>query len=147
MQVPYEKTWNIRSSDYDFNGHLKSATYLTLAIDTRLAFLDEQGFSVDELRRLNIGPVTRKDVLEYRREVRIAPFIRVNLQLAGLGKDGASFLLRNDLFLEVSEPPRATITSEGVWIDLAARKVTAPPERIIAVFQMLPRTPDFHELD
>jgi acyl-CoA thioester hydrolase len=146
MQAPYQKNWSIRSSDFDFNGHVKSAAYLTLAIDTRLAFFSEQGFPLDEFRRLNIGPVTRQDIIVYRREIRAAEMLRVNLQLAGLGKDG-SFTLRNELFLEASELPRVTITSHAVWIDLAARKMILPPEQIVIALQRLPKTTDFQAKD
>jgi acyl-CoA thioester hydrolase len=53
----------------DFNGHMANTAYLDLAADVRVAFFAEHGFPPSEFRRLAIGPVIRKDEIEYFREV------------------------------------------------------------------------------
>ena len=49
----------------DFNGHLANTAYLDLAADVRMAFFADHGFPPTEFKRLAIGPVVRKDELEY----------------------------------------------------------------------------------
>src|SRR4051812_16123020 len=53
----------------DFNGHMANTAYLDLAADVRMAFFAEHGFPPSEFRRLALGPVVRKEELEYFREV------------------------------------------------------------------------------
>ena len=60
----------------DFNGHLANTAYLDLAADVRMAFFAEHGFPPTEFRRLAIGPVVRKDELEYFRS-RAAAFVEL----------------------------------------------------------------------
>ena len=62
----------------DFNGHLANTAYLDLAADVRMAFFADHGFPPTEFKRLAIGPVVRKDELEYFREI--------NLHEAGTGE-------------------------------------------------------------
>ena len=49
----------------DLNGHLANTAYLDLGADARMAFFAEHGLSPTEFKRLAIGPVVRKDELEY----------------------------------------------------------------------------------
>src|SRR5438034_198989 len=55
----------------DFNGHMANTAYLNLAADVRMAFFAEHGFPPSEFRKLALGPVVRKEELEYFREVGI----------------------------------------------------------------------------
>ena len=61
----------------DFNGHLANTAYLDLAADVRVAFFAEHGFPPTEFRRLAIGPVVRKDELEYFREINLHETVTV----------------------------------------------------------------------
>jgi len=40
----------------------------------------------------------------------------------------------------------AAITTTGGWLDVAERRLTAPPEAIVRAFQSLVRTEDFETL-
>ena len=40
----------------------------------------------------------------------------------------------------------ALVTSEGGWLDLAARRLTVPPDDLAAAMWSLPRTADFASL-
>ena len=61
----------------DFNGHLANTAYLDLAADVRMAFFAEHGSPPTEFRRHAIGPVVRKDELEYFREVKLHETVTV----------------------------------------------------------------------
>jgi acyl-CoA thioester hydrolase len=128
----------------DFNGHMRNTAYLDFAADVRLMFFAEHGFPIAEFRRLGIGPVVRRDEVEYRREVHLLQLFAVTFAVHRLSADGARFAIRNDFFLEATLAAR--VTSSGGWLDLKARRLTAPPPALLAALQAAPRTEEFEAL-
>ena len=138
----YSKTLFAGWGDMDFNSHMKNTAFLDKAADVRMLFFAENGFPMAEFSRLRIGPVIMKDEIEYRKEVGLLQEIVVALAIAGMSPDGSRFLMRN----EIRRPDGtlcAQVTSAGGWLDLAARKLVAPPEALFAAIESLPRTGDF----
>lgn len=129
----------------DFNGHLANAAYLDLAADVRLAFFADHGFPASEFRRLSLGPVIRKDELEYFREVGLHDTVTVTFAARAMSADGARFVVENEIWLATGERA-ATVRSTGGWLDLRARKLVVPPAPLFAALIQVPRTPDFVEL-
>lgn len=129
----------------DFNGHLANTAYLDLAADVRLAFFAEHGFPSDEFRRLAIGPVIRKDELEYFREVGLHETVTVTLAAQAMSPDGARFAIENEIWSAAGERC-ATVRSTGGWLDLRARKLVTPPTELLAALRRIPRAPGFVEL-
>jgi acyl-CoA thioester hydrolase len=141
----YSKTLVAGWGDMDFNAHMGAAAYLLKCFDVRMMFFAENGFPMGEFARLRLGPVGMKDELEYFREVGLLATIVVTLSVAGLSADGSRWRLRQ----EVSRPDGkacARVTSTGGWMDLAARKLTAPPEALVALFRKGMAADDFVEL-
>jgi len=131
--------------DMDFNAHMGAAAYLVKCFDVRMMFFAEHGYPMGEFARLRLGPVSMKDELEYFREVGLLEPIVVTLQVAGMSADGSRWRLRHD----IQRPDGklcARLTSTGGWMDLAARKLTAPPPALQALFGRADRTEDFVEL-
>ena len=141
----YSKTLYAGWSDMDFNSHMKNTAYLDKAADVRQMFLMEHGFPVEEFLRLRIGPVVMKDEVEYFKEVGLQQKIDVNYALAGHSIDGSRFLLRHEI-LRSDGKLAARVTSAGGWLDLAARKLIAPPPALLDAMNLLERTSDFVEL-
>ena len=129
----------------DFNGHLANTAYLDLAADVRMAFFAEHGFPPSEFRRLALGPVVRKDELEYFREVGLHETVTVTYAALAMSADGARFVLENEIWSAASERC-AVVRSTGGWLDLRARRLVAPPAALLAAFMRVPRSPDFVEL-
>jgi len=129
----------------DFNGHLANTAYLDLAADVRMAFFAEHGFPPSEFRRLALGPVIRKDEVEYFREVGLHDTITVTYAVLAMSPDGARFVVENEIFSTAGERA-ATVRSTGGWLDLHARKLVTPPAALLAAFQRVPRAPGFVEL-
>jgi acyl-CoA thioester hydrolase len=129
----------------DFNAHMANTAYLDLAADVRVAFFAEHGFPPSEFRRLAIGPVIRKDEIEYYREVRLHDTVTVTYAALGLSADGSRFVLENEIWSPNGERA-ATIRSTGGWLDLRERKLVAPPEALRAALAQVPRAPGFVEL-
>lgn len=129
----------------DFNGHLANTAYLDLAADVRMAFFAEHGFPPSEFRRLGIGPVVRKDELEYFREVGLHERVTVTHAALALSADGARFVLENEIWTAAGERA-ATVRSAGGWLDLRARRLVVPPPALRAAMERVPRAAAFHEL-
>ena len=129
----------------DFNGHLANTAYLDLAADVRIAFFADHGFRPGEFRRLGIGPVIRKEEIEYFREVHLHDTVTVTYAALAMSPDGARFVLENEIWSAAGERA-AVIRSTGGWLDLRARKLVAPPPALLAAFMKVPRSPDFAEL-
>lgn len=141
----YAKTLFAGWGDMDFNAHMKNTAFLDKAADVRMMFFAENGFPMEEFRRLRIGPVVMKDEVEYRKEVGLLQEISVTLATAGLSPDGRRFVLCNEI-LRPDGRLCARVTSAGGWLDLAARKLVPPPQALLAVIQSLPKTEDFRVL-
>jgi acyl-CoA thioester hydrolase len=145
FQGRYAKDFLAGWRTMDFNGHLANTAYLDLAADTRLAFFAEHGFPPGEFRRLAIGPVIRKDELEYFREVGLHDRVTITFAVLAMSADGARFKLENEIWLASGERA-ATVRSSGGWLDLRARKLVAPPAGLLNALMQVPRSPDFEEI-
>lgn len=141
----YSKTLFAGWADMDFNAHMKNTAYLDKSADVRMLFFAEHGFPTAEFSRLRLGPVVRKDEVEYHREVGLLQEIVITLAIAGVAPDGSRFVLRNEI-LRADGTLCARVTSAGGWLDLAARRLIAPPPPLLAAMQSLDRTADFVDL-
>lgn len=141
----YTKTLYAGWGDIDFNSHMRNSAFLDKTTDVRQAFLVEHGFPMEEFVRLRIGPVVKKDELEYFSEIGLQQQIKVTYALAGHSLDGSRFLLRHEIFRPDGKLS-ARVTSTGGWLDLDARKLIVPPSALLAAMNSLERTDDFVEL-
>ena len=141
----FEKRLVAGWGDMDFNSHMRNTAFLDKSADVRMMFFSENGFPMEEFFRRRLGPVVRKDEIEYFKEVRLLEELRVTLAIAGLAADGSRFLLRNE-FWRADGQLAATVTSAGGWLDLSVRKLVAPPEALLSALRSLPQTEDFQEL-
>ena len=138
----YAKTLYAGWADMDFNSHMKNTAYLDKAADVRQMFLIDHGFPMEEFLRLRIGPVVRKDEVEYFNEVGLQQQITVTYALAGHAEDGSRFLLRHEIF-RADGKLSARVTSAGGWLNLVERKLMAPPPALLAAMNSLEKTDDF----
>jgi acyl-CoA thioester hydrolase len=129
----------------DSNGHLANTAYLDLAADARVAFFAEHGFSPTEFRRLAVGPVIRKDEIEYFREINLHDRVMVGFATLALSPDGARFTMENEIWT-ADDKHAATVRSTGGWLDLRTRKLVAPPTALCEALMAVPRSRDFVEL-
>ena len=71
-------------ADMDANAHMANFAYLNKCVDARMGFFKQHGFPVTEFAKRRIGPVVRRDELEYHREVGLLEPITVTLAIAGM---------------------------------------------------------------
>ncbi len=132
-------------ADMDANAHMANFAYLNKCVDARMGFFEKHGFPVTEFAKRRIGPVVRRDELEYHREVGLLEPITVTLVLAGMAADGSRFRLVNEV-LKGDGRLAARIRSEGGWMDLAARKLVAPPDDLREALAAMPLAAEFETL-
>ena len=142
----YTRTIAARWGDMDFNGHMRNTAYLDASGDLRVHYFADHGFTAREFERLQVGPVILRDTLEYYRELHLLEEVEVRLALLGLSEDGSHFRMRND-FRRLEGQKIARVESTGGWLDLRARRLTAPPAELLAVLRGMPRTSDYAPLD
>lgn len=141
----YTKVLYAGWADMDFNAHMKNTAYLDKAADVRQMFLIDHGFPMEEFLRLRIGPVVKKDEVEYYNEVGLQQQITVTYALAGHAPDGSRFLLRHEIFRPDGKLS-ARVTSAGGWLNLAERKLMAPPPALLSAMNALEKTSDYIDL-
>ena len=132
-------------ADMDANAHMANFAYLNKCVDARMGFFKQHGFPVTEFAKRRIGPVVRRDELEYHREVGLLEPITVTLALAGMAPDGSRFRLVNEI-LKGDGRLAARIRSEGGWMDLVARKLIAPPDDLCRALAAMPHATEFEML-
>jgi len=142
----FEHTFIVGWAQVDTNGHLRNTGFIDLAVDTRILYLTSQGFGFAELTHHAMGPVVRRDDIEYFREFRLLEPIRITLTLAGLSEDGSRFIMVNECW-KADGRLGARLRSSGGWLDLKARALMAPPAALLAALQSLDRTDDFAVLE
>lgn len=142
----YAKTLLAGWGDMDFNAHMRNTAYLDKSADVRMMFFAEHGFPASEFARLRIGPVVLRDEVEYFREVALLQRIEVRLALAGLSADGRRFIIRNEIARVDDGALCARVSNNGGWLDLQARRMTAPPPALLEALESLSRAEDFATL-
>jgi acyl-CoA thioester hydrolase len=140
----YEKSLVAGWGDMDFNSHMRNTAYLDKSADVRMMYFAENGFPMSEFMRLRIGPVVMKDEVEYFREFHLLDEIRATMSMAGLSDDGSRMKLRNEFYRNGTLAAR--VTSTVGWLDIAHRKLIAPPDHLLAPLRALARSDDFEEL-
>ena len=131
--------------DMDANAHMANVAYLNKCVDARMSFFTQNGFPATEFAKRRIGPVVRRDEIEYFREVALMEPITVTLKLGGCAPDGSRFRLVNEV-LRADGKVAARVCTEGGWLDLSARRLIAPPPELLAALQRLPYSDDFEKL-
>src|SRR5688500_19402885 len=101
---------------------MANTAYLDVVVDVRFAYFASHGFTPADFRTHGIGPVVRRDEVDYYRELRLMEPFTVSLAIAGLSPDASRFRLRTEIRTADRELA-ARITSPGGWLDLPARNV------------------------
>lgn len=137
----YQKTLIAGWGDMDYNAHMRNTAYLDKSADVRMMYFADHGFSMAEFARLKLGPVVRKDEVEYFRECHLLDELVVTMAMAGLSEDGSRMILRNEIHRNGTLAAR--VTSTCGWFDLQQRKLICPPPALAQPLLDMARTADF----
>jgi acyl-CoA thioester hydrolase len=137
----YQKTLVAGWGDMDYNAHMRNTAYLDKSADVRMMYFADYGFPMTEFARLQLGPVVKKDVVEYFREIHLLDEIEVTFSMAALSEDAGRMILRNEFYRKGVLAAR--VNSTVGWFDLKNRKLIVPPPNLAQALHDLSRTDDF----
>jgi len=138
----YKKQFEIRWSDVDANGHLANSAYTNFMSHARMAFFGEQGFSMPEIQKHNVGPVVFYEHMYYFKESFLGQPITVTIEVSGLSEEGMLFMFEHNFYNQKGEN-LAYCEMQGGWIDLKARKLTGLPKPLLELAEQFPKSEDF----
>ena len=139
---PFKKNIEIRWSDLDPNFHMLHSKYYDLGAYCRMAFLTENGLTPGVMMKHHIGPILFREECIFKKEILFGDIVTVNFKVDKVSTDFSRWTMvheitKNDGILS------AQLTAEGAWMDTAARKIAAPPQVVIDLFEKAPRTDSF----
>jgi acyl-CoA thioester hydrolase len=143
--IAYSKTYEIRWSDLDANGHVNYAAYINATGDLRLQFFTEHGFPPEKFTELGIGPVFTAIHAGFLREVRMSETVTITYAMSGLSPSGTRWKVHHDI-LKANGKKAVTVDLEGMILNLSTRKPVPPTDELRQVFHLIPQTPDFEVL-
>ena len=141
----YSRTYEIRWSDLDANGHVNWAAYIDAAGDLRYRFFWEHGFPPEKFEQIGMGPVYTAIHAEFLREVRLGETVTINYVAAGFSPNGSRWKVRHEV-LKANGKKAVRLELEGVILDLRSRKPTVPIPELLQIFELIPRAKDFEVL-
>jgi len=141
----YSKTYQIRWSDLDANGHVNYAAYVDAAGDLRYQFFSEHDFPPAKFTELGIGPVYTSLKANFFREVRMGETVTVTLTLSGLSPSGARWKVQHEV-LKSNHKKAVSIELEGAILNLSSRKSVQPSPELLQIFNLIPRSTNFEVL-
>lgn len=141
----YSKNFEVIWADMDPNRHMRHTAYNDYAAQVRVSFMIDNGLSLEEMEKLQLGPVLFKEETVFLSEIRMGEQIKVDIQIAGLSHDGERWKMVHHIYKNNGKLS-AIITVEGAWIDMMKRKLKAPPAKLTANFNELPKTSDYKEI-
>lgn len=141
----YSKTYEIRWSDLDANGHVNYAAYIDATGDLRFRFFAEHGFPPERFEQLGVGPIFTAVHAQFLREVRMGETVTITYTLTGLSPQGGRWKVHHDV-LKSNGKKAVLIDLEGAILDLSTRKPALPTPELLQTFNLIPRTADFEVL-
>jgi acyl-CoA thioester hydrolase len=139
------RTYEVKWSDLDPNGHVRHSVYDDYAVDARFRWMEEIGFPPTRCSEMGIAPVVLRQESRFYREVTIGETITVTMSLAGLSSDASRWKVHHDIIKSNGERA-AVLKVEGTWLDWRTRQAAAPPSELLRLFEQLEQTSNFEEL-
>jgi acyl-CoA thioester hydrolase len=140
--MPFEIKFPTIWANFDANAHMRHTAYNDYAAEMRSRFFQENGFSLTEFAKHNIGPILFEENTRFFREIKLGENITANLELIGSSSKFERFKFKHQIIKE-NGVISAEIKIYGAWIDLTKRKLTVPPQEMITIFENLEKSKDF----
>src|SRR3954466_3761295 len=96
--MDYTKSFQIIWANLDPNMHLRHTAYNDYAAQVRLSFFLDNGFSMQEMVKLQIGPILFREDTRFLKEVGMNETIVVDCKITGLRKDGSRWNMTHNIF-------------------------------------------------
>jgi len=141
----FSRRYDVKWADLDPNGHVRHSVYDDYAVDTRVRWMEMNGYSPTRFSELGFGPVILRQESRFYREVTIQDSLTVTIRLTGLSQDGSRWKVHHDI-LKTGGEKAAALNIEGSWLNLRTRKAMAPPAELLKLFVELEKSDEIEEL-
>ena len=141
----FNRIIQIRWSDLDPNFHLRHSVYYDWGAFCRVEFLNEYGLSADVMQKLRFGPILFREECIFRKEIRSEDVVHIDLKLIRARKDISRWSIQHHITRNTNLLA-AVITVDGAWINMVERKLAAPHEKVVEVFNAMPKAGYFEWL-
>jgi acyl-CoA thioester hydrolase len=141
----YSMTYEVRWADIDANRHVRYSAYIDAAAELRYRFFTHHNLPPEAFDKLGVGPVYTSLTATFFREVLLGETLTITYMLTGLSTQGIRWKVQHE-FLKANGKKAVAVSLEGTILNLSTRQPTMPTPEIMAVFQQVPRSPDFEVL-
>jgi acyl-CoA thioester hydrolase len=140
------KTFELRWSDVDANGHVMHSRYYELGAHCRMSFLIEHGLTVEVMQQYRVGPILFREECIFRRELNAGETVTVHMLLTKCKANASRWSVRHEV-KKADGTVAAVINADLAWLDLGIRKLAPPPPMAVAIVEELAKADDFILLD
>jgi acyl-CoA thioester hydrolase len=141
----FRKSIEVRWSDTDANAHMSHTAYASFATHLRVSWLNNIGFSLSKLISLGYTAMLLKEETEYLRQVYLGDTLELSLLFSGASSDYTRWKFINK-FYNHNGKLVAVHTVNGVWVNIAAKKISTPPAEFLQLIQNVPKDENFEDL-
>jgi len=139
----FSKTLEIRWADLDPNFHVLHSKYYDFGAYCRMAFLVENGLTAELMKELHIGPVIFREECFFKKEIKFGDAISINVKISKMTSNYSRWSMEHEVWKN-GDILAATMNIDGAWLDTQKRKLTAPPPIVKDIFEMAPKSENFH---
>lgn len=129
---------DIRWADIDANFHVLHSRYYDYCADARMKALQSGGITMQLIQQHGVGPVLLREECVFKRELKFGDAIEIRIFLQKATDDFSRWSFVNEIWKN-NDTLAAVVTVDGAWIDVAKRKLVAPPDVFQEVFKQLPK--------
>lgn len=119
------KTISIRWADLDPNFHLRHSVYYDFGSQQRIEILEQSGLTLQIMKEQSFGPVILREECVFKREIRLADTITIQVKLAKLSADSSRFTIIHE-FYNSADKLCSILTLDGAWFDTNLRRLANP---------------------
>lgn len=129
---------DIRWADIDANFHVLHSRYYDYCADARMKALQSGGITMQLIQQHGVGPVLLREECVFKRELKFGDAIEIRIFLKSVTEDFSRWSFICEIWKN-NDTLSAVVTVDGAWIDVAKRKLVAPPDVFQDVFKQLPK--------
>jgi acyl-CoA thioester hydrolase len=141
-EYPFKSHFQVEWRDVDIMGHMRNTAYAEYASQTRTLYFRNYGHPLEEIIAKGAGPVAVRDEIFYFKELRLLDEFSVSFWLDGMNQRQTRFRYINEFINRQSEVVSMIVT-DGIWMDIHARKLIRPAEEIVKAILELPKSASF----
>lgn len=143
--MTFKETFKTRWSDFDANRHLRHTAYNDYAAEVRVRYFKQQGFTIADFAKDNLGPILFKEETSFFKEIHMGEDVTINLKLKAVSNKTERWKLLHHFFNEKGQLA-AEIMVYGAWIHLEKRKLIMPTPKFHDLFSPLEKTDDYEDI-